>query len=156
MIRPDAETDLAERKRTMKTNAQLVSDWIAGYNAHDVEQLLRHTSNEVAVNLAGGMMQFNGIEQWTGHVTQEWATFTDAEMELSVVAEIADSVICRGLWHATMLGDAFMPDGSPVAATGGHTDLPVVFFFTVADGSITTIDGYWNSMIAMNQLGLAG
>ncbi len=39
---------------------------------------------------------------------------------------------------------------------GGHTDLPVVFVFTIVDGSLTEIDGYWNSMMAMNQLGLAG
>ena len=139
----------------MKTNAQLVSDWIAGYNAHDMEKLLRNAAGGIVVDLAGGMMRFD-MEAWRAHATQEWATFTDAEFELTVIAETADTVVCRGLWHATMLGDAALPDGTPVAATGRHTDLPVVFIFTAADGEITEILGSWNSMVAMHQLGLAG
>lgn len=135
------------------TNAELVRGLADAFNARDFDRARSLLSDEaqfidvaagVTANGADGCVAYLGV--WTG-------AFSDMQIEtLAVVADgkhVAGEFIVRGIHDGTLQA----PNG-PIPPTGRKFEERFVWYTDVADGRITSIRDYYNTMSLMTQLGL--
>lgn len=128
--------------------------YVAAYNARDIEGVCTGLTGSTSLSLAGGMFVFPDLSAWRGHHQNEWNAFPDARFEVTATWPDAGACTIEGIWHGTMENAFVVPGMPPLPPTGRRTDLPCAIVVEADEGGTKRITGYWNSLVAMSELGL--
>ncbi|MEW6582181.1 MAG: nuclear transport factor 2 family protein [Actinomycetota bacterium] len=137
-----------------KTVTDYANDYVEGYNARDLDRVCEHLGEKTAISLAGGMLPFADLDAFRTHTTNEWHAFPDATFVITMIREFDGGGVVEGVWSGTLRNEMIVPGMEPLPPTGKRTDLPCAIVLEADDRGVTRLTGYWNSLIALSQLGL--
>ena len=118
-------------------------------NLEDALRQLRHD-----VEFDSPAAQIRGRDELRPYLEEFARAFPDARYKLSWGVESGSRVALEGVYSATHTGTLRMPDGSELAATGRHVNVPFVALFDVQGDKISSHRAYWDVATVMAQLGL--
>jgi steroid delta-isomerase-like uncharacterized protein len=118
-------------------------------NLEDALRQLRHD-----VEFDSPAAQIRGRDELRPYLEEFARAFPDARYKLSWGVESGSRVALEGVYSATHTGTLRMPDGSELAATGRHVNVPFVALFDVQGDKIASHRAYWDVATVMAQLGL--
>ncbi|MEV8634797.1 nuclear transport factor 2 family protein [Streptosporangium sp. NPDC051023] len=129
----------------------LVHDFFAVYNAHDLDALARYyAQNAVSVSPGG---QGESRDEILSYHVQFWEAFPDVHnTTLQAIAQ-DDDVAVTALITGTHTGPFLLPGGTVVSPTGRRVHLRCCWIFTLEAGLIVTHLLYWDQLEAYAQLG---
>lgn len=136
------------------TVTEYTNDYVAGYNARDLDRVCRHLNEKTDISLAGGMMPFADLDAFRAHTANEWRAFPDAKFVVTMIREFNGGALVEGVWSGTLENEMIVPGMDPLPPTGKHTELPCAIVVEADDTGVTRLTGYWNSLIVLTQLGL--
>lgn len=130
----------------------IISKWEA-YNRRDLDAMMSALATDVEVDVAS-MMQFHSRADYRAHNEREVQSFSDAQLTDMKVISSGNIVVLEGIWNATMTDSVTMPNGASMEATNQTTHLKCAIIYEFKDDQIVAIRNYWNSMVAMMELGM--
>lgn len=131
----------------LEANKELVRQYIAAYNSHDLEALdglflpdfMRHCK---ATSEVRSLAEFNGA------VSQAAAAFPDEKIDTVTMVAEADKVVVLRTWSGTQEASyAGLP------ATGRWAEIPFFHLFRIEEGRIAEFWTEWDNVNFIAQLG---
>ncbi|GII66744.1 hypothetical protein Skr01_68290 [Sphaerisporangium krabiense] len=135
------------------TEARQVHDrYIAAFNAHDMDALLRELSPEGVTISPDCVTQ--GCEELASVIEEFWEAFPDVRTNVMESFDDGDTAIDELLMQGTHLGPYRTPGGRVVQATHRPISLRCFYLTTVENGLIVSLRLYFDQLQLRDQLGL--
>jgi predicted ester cyclase len=138
----------------MSTAKQVLDQAVEAFNAKDEVRFLALAKSDVDLPAPGGL-NFHGLDgfrQWYRLWTE---AFPDRKVQYYNVLSDDSQLIGEGTFKGTHTGVLRLPAGE-VPPTGKRVTIDYVAVQRVADGKITYLRHYLDTMELMTQLGLVG
>ncbi len=140
---------------TAADNLKLLDDWVAAYNAHDLDRLLSFFADDaIAVN--EGLATVRGTAEIRAGYEGSMQGFPDNRTVIVDAIADEDRVFAVCEWSATLTGQLQRPGQEPVAPTGRSAKGLGGWRWRIRDGKIAEMLQVVNYLDIHRQLGLLG
>ncbi|GII87770.1 hypothetical protein Ssi03_57600 [Sphaerisporangium siamense] len=131
---------------------QVHNRYIAAWNAHDMDSLVRTLSPDGVTISPDCVTQ--GFEELASVIGEFWEAFPDVRTTVMESYDDGDTAIDELLMQGTHLGPYRTPGGRVVEPTYRRISLRCFYLTTVEDGLIVSLRLYFDQLQLRDQLGL--
>jgi steroid delta-isomerase-like uncharacterized protein len=140
------------RGKTMDANRELLEQYVALYNAGDLDACLDLYAEDAVQRMADGT--FEGRSAIRERLARDLEGCPDATYTVESFVEQGDTFADEWTFAGTHTGPLRLPDGTHLPPTGKRVEIRGMELVQVRDGKIVIDNLYYDSMAVLTQLGL--
>ena len=134
----------------MKTDIDLVKEWLDAMNEHNVDRMSSLCTKDAVGDEVADPPPAQGRDQIAKSYQELFKGFSDCKAEILNVFSDKNQVLAEVRWSGTNRADF---RGTP--ATGRFVDIRIAYVFKVEKGKIASITEYYDGATVATQMGLS-